>query len=252
MKETATIERHTESGSVLIWIFVVIALFAALSYAVSRSNQSGGVQMVSDQQATVLASDILNFTTQIENAVSRLLMQGCSETEISISNNVHNILTDQDGNPAANLTHLNTNAPDDFRCHIFHPRGGGVTPRSTPKRAVTNNGHDITYGKLNLNLHPENFVFAGIHRIEGVGTDSRPELILVLALLRPEVCVKINDMVGVNNPNGHPPEIDSLPSAFTGNYINTSMYEGEFKNKTTFCADTPEHAGTLMKVLIPR
>ena len=101
-----------QRGSAIVWILIMVALFAALTYTMSEGSRTGESQL-GDQQAGLAATEILDYGRNIKNAVQQLLINGCSDTEISFENDV-----------VAGYT--NANAPTDKSCHVFHPNGGGM------------------------------------------------------------------------------------------------------------------------------
>lgn len=239
--------RHQESGGVLLWIFVAIAAFAALSFAIARGQQSSGVQILSDQQATILATEVLNFSKRVENAVQRLLMQGCSENEISFGNTV---FLNGDGEILQPMDH-NPNAPDNFRCHIFHPKGGGIKPLIISKSAHDPNIHPEQTNRMPGHAH----LSQGL--ISGVGRESEYELLLSINHLHMDVCRRINDLAGVENPDGNPVNTSSGTSGWNGSFRNTvssnHLFDGILTGKTSFCF----HGGNstsynFRHVLLPR
>ncbi|MGB1076831.1 MAG: hypothetical protein ACPG05_00855, partial [Bdellovibrionales bacterium] len=114
---------ENEHGGVLILIFITIALFAALSFAYTQMG-SGGKDVMSAGQARLIATEIIDYSKDIERAVDRLIANGCSEGELDFS-------FDPDGDgtyreaesyPFDNM--YNTNSRTDHSCHVMHPNGG--------------------------------------------------------------------------------------------------------------------------------
>lgn len=243
---TVHMRRHKEGGSALIWIFLAVALFAALNFAISRTNQSGGIQMLSDQQATILATEIINFSVRVENVVQRLLMQGCSENEISFGNEVY---TRYDGELSRPMDH-NPNAPDDFRCHIFHAKGGGVRPVIVPDAALLPPPNPT--GDMGRHGH------ASIQQaiIPGVGREDEPEILLTVPWLHPDVCRKINDMAGIEQAPGEIPAVNVTGGrAYNGQFSGSPRIfdNPAIEGKTSFCLSLAGHSRIhLYRVLIPR
>ena len=66
---------QNQSGNVLFFILIAVALFAALSYAVTSSTRSGGGN-ISKEKAQTLASQILNHGIAVRTAVTRMTMSG--------------------------------------------------------------------------------------------------------------------------------------------------------------------------------
>lgn len=103
----------TQSGNVLFLILIAVALFAALSYAVTTSNRGGGD--IDREKVQMQAVQIVSYTSAIHAAITRMtLIKGCSEREISFENSLVS-------------GYVNANAPIDKSCHVFHKNGGGVS-----------------------------------------------------------------------------------------------------------------------------
>ncbi len=100
-----------QSGNVFIIILIGIILFAALLYTFTNSTRSGTGNL-SAQERKIAVQEILNYARLLEQAVSRIRLNGCSENEISFLNTL---------SPGK---YNNPNAPSDNSCHIFEPEGG--------------------------------------------------------------------------------------------------------------------------------
>ncbi len=107
-------QMHKSRGNALFLILIAVALFAALSYAVTKSDRSG--KGVEKEQAVLLASSFMEHGAQVAAAINRLkLINNCTDDQISFENSV-DTATD----------YANPNAPADKRCHVFHPDGSNV------------------------------------------------------------------------------------------------------------------------------
>lgn len=94
-------------------ILIAVALFAALSYAVTNSSRGGG--NIEKEQALIDEGLNENCTANIERGQNVLtLYNGCSNDEISYE------LTDG--------TNFNPDAPVDKSCHMFDPNGANAYP----------------------------------------------------------------------------------------------------------------------------
>ena len=193
--------RQSESGNVIFYILIAIALIAALSYAVSSSSRSGGDSALSEERARILATEILEYSNAIATATSLLKLRGCSDLEISFENQT--------------LTgYANSNSPNNNICDIFHINGGGITYQK-PNSAASNS---------------QNWGFTGSRDIVGVGTTS-PDLFLILHDVNREVCMKLNDMLNVPRTSGNAPADNGGDmTAFTGSYASGDALGDEDAN----------------------
>lgn len=105
---------HRARGNALLLVLVAIALIAALTLAVTRSDVTDA-DSVTPEHARIVASNILSQARIIEETFKNLIARGCSEQNISFDNPV--IDTDYD--------HADT--PSDGSCSMFDQRGGGLT-----------------------------------------------------------------------------------------------------------------------------
>lgn len=190
--------RRTEAGNALIFVLIGVVMFTALSFTVSRGMRSDTTRQMTEREAELVASDLLNYAQRIERAVNRLRRKGVSENEISFENDVIG-------------TYVNANCGDDT-CKVFHPNGGGITFRSAENFIPT--------------LAPSNFQFQANNRFatfgcETSGDSACSEMVIRLNLNNaPEVCRKINDLVDVENPSGDAPRLNEwiTGAGFTGTF----------------------------------
>lgn len=87
-------------------------------------------------------------------------------------------------------------------CKIFAPEGGGMTytPPQMEWLEVDKIPDQAWYGQYHFN--------SDMH-IDAIGTDD-VDLILMLAPLTKEICIDLNNKVGVTNPGGDPPVVTGV------------------------------------------
>ena len=177
--------KHNEHGNALFLIFIAVALFAALSYAVTQSGRGGG--NVDRETLALNASDLVQYAALMRSTVDRIrLVNGCSDTEISFEREPFDGSAPRDVNP---------NAPSDLSCHIFHPNGGGLVFRNPMN----------LQGALPIQtpMHISDIYFEATNRISGVGstdsTDDSIDLLLMYSFLTEEACNEINRGLGIGN-----------------------------------------------------
>ena len=105
--------RNFESGSVMVWLLVAVALFASLSYVVAENMRGGNPEVMTRELAKNHATEILQFASAIRRAVQTLKIDGIEDTELSFENN---ILTG----------YANANCTSEY-CKVFSINGGGVS-----------------------------------------------------------------------------------------------------------------------------
>lgn len=162
-------DRRAESGNVLFLILVAVILFAALSYAVTRSTQTNGNQV--DEGTTISAAQIAQYPSGTRTAILRMIIAGI---------------------PAESLKF---NPPEDFgaladtdEC-VFHPAGGGAVYQMADHGVMAS---DLS-GKWHFNAEFE---------IEHIGlqvpSDAQGnDIVAFLPGIREGVCARLNREAGI-------------------------------------------------------
>lgn len=247
-----------QNGNILFLILLAVVLFAALSYAVTSSMRGGGKDM-SAEAAQSSAAQILNTVNLIGATVQRLqLVNNCRDTEINFANNFVR--------PAS---YVNNNSPEDKRCNVFDPAGGGAVISKITESALepcnTSSSNPQMCGGGVLVSERGYARFTGNYAIRNIGTSisssgimdsTSVELAMLVPKLKKEVCLAINDALGIANPSGNPPSVAGTlftnVSIFTGTYLSTQ--NGGPIGQPTACVRDAYDNGVyfLYHVLIPR
>ena len=74
-----------QSGNVIYYVLIAVALLAALSYVVAQSGR-GGFSSITKDRAGLIASEILDYSNMIETAMGQLRLRGCGLEEVSFEN----------------------------------------------------------------------------------------------------------------------------------------------------------------------
>jgi hypothetical protein len=194
--------KNRESGNVLIFILIAVALFGALSFVMSDGSRVGQ-GMVGSEQDKLAASEILNYAGQVRDAVKMLRVKGCSDTQISF----HSALTPNNNN---------TNAPADFSCHVFHQKGGGMNFVMPPGIYTQQRAPVVSFDANSC-----------VYNI-GTGTTScdvaNVDLLIDMLPLTRDVCVAINNALGIGEPNAEPANAVTSPALMDENYPFNGTY----------------------------
>lgn len=229
--------KASEYGGALIWILIMVALFAALSYAINQGSR-GGASDITTQQAKLAATEILDYAHQIKNAVRQLQINGCRDIEISF---------DQ----AFILGYSNPNSPSDNSCHVFHPNGGAIRYQISHDALDSSHAGSDEYGS---------WVFPNDVQILNIGDQPNAELLVTLPYIAQEICLIINENIGVDNPSGAAPADDGFNYTaikFVGSYADNETIAddggaSELLNKTLACYLDDDGFYNFYQVLIAR
>ncbi len=175
------------SGNVLFLILIAVALFAALSYAVTQSTRSGGGNATSEQ-VQLRATQLITYMTGLQNQVVRMrITDGVDALAIHTGSDVYTL--GPIGTQSANCWNDNTNCVAN-KCHVFNDLNPeGTVPRVfgpdfvTPAAGIPGR---VTPGHLGKRQ------FA----INGIGTPAS-DLTFYIAYIRADVCNAINAKMGM-------------------------------------------------------
>lgn len=221
-----------QAGNALFLILIAVALFAALSYAVTQSGRGGGG--IGKEQAQLTAAEVAMFFGTIQQAVSRLRLMGCADNQITPEGAGYRagpglgggVMLPQGSNP---------NAPSDKSCHIFNPAGGGVSPQIIQNAAHPN---VLSYDPGNTSwarpVHPW-FI---VRNVPGAGT-SEPDLVVTLPHVSDEVCRAYNKAVGIGGAAGNPlGPVNTMCEQFQGDWTDGFGCDNEIPSAITACTQT--------------
>lgn len=191
-----------EEGNALFLILIAVALFAALSCAITQSGRGGGT--VRKEQSTLDAAKIIQYAGSVGQVISRMrLAAGCSETQISFEN-------------GSEGGYVNVGAPADKSCHVFNSNGGAAVWQDPPSGSNTDGS-------------PYSFVGGPVvHSRDGAnstGVDINADLVIYLFRVTEEICQAINTGLGIS---GIPLDGGSIPPAvkFVGTYDKADNING--------------------------
>lgn len=173
-----------QRGNALFLILIAIALFAALSYAVTRTGRGGGG--IERETRDMQVAEMLQFFATLESAVTRMTLSGIPPENLSFENTVWQ-------NEDTTLYHPAGHNPNctSTDCQVFHPDGGNVRPYILPAEM------DAWFeaGGAGLQNAPRHGRVQ-LMKVEGIGT-AAPELMLVYGYINQQHCVLLNKKLGI-------------------------------------------------------
>jgi hypothetical protein len=151
------------SGSAMLMIMIAVVLMAALTYAVTRSQQ--GAPTLSRENVSLAVDQVEGFGLNLKRAAENMTRAGNSETAISFA--------------SADLTGYGT--PDTAPAtEVFNIQGGGVAYMSVPA--------NISDGSQ--------WEFSGSTAAPQIGDDGVPDLMMILPNVSESFCRAYNEKAG--------------------------------------------------------
>ncbi len=167
-------KRQGERGNVLFLILIAVALFAALSYAVTQSTRSGGGD-ASNEKSLVSSAALTQYPASLKTTIVRMM----------VSNNVSvdELTFDTPSNFSSQLT------SDTLRtANVFYPGlGGGATYVKAPTDVISSG--------------PGDWIFNARNRVANIGSDatdaSAVDIVAILPNVKQSVCSKVHSQLGI-------------------------------------------------------
>ena len=193
------ISRNGERGNVLFLILIAVALFAALSYAVTQSTRSGGGS-TEREQSILSGASMTQHPTALRTAIIRMILGGVDVADLEFN--------------APRSFSLLTTQPQG----VFHPDGGGAVFQSAPA--------DIMNGSAQ-----GNWFFNANFDIESIGRDGANgnDIIAFLPNITQAVCRQINsefalDLTSCTETVSGIPDLDAGTALVKVNLLNGSAF----------------------------
>ncbi|MBL4588623.1 MAG: hypothetical protein JKY11_00900 [Alphaproteobacteria bacterium] len=170
-------QKRTERGNVLFLILIAVALFAALSYAVTQSTRGGG--NADDETSLISSAALTQYPAGLSTTLLRMSFNGVSDTDYMF-------------NPPSDDTACIADASGVSAC-VFLSDGGGASYQLSSSDVVTG----ATGGT---------WVFNGDNEINDIGstaavadapTIASREILAILPNITNSVCTKINEELGI-------------------------------------------------------
>lgn len=154
-----------QRGNAMIYVLIVVALFAALAFVLSRNADTAEQGMMDEERVNVMASQIMQVSQQVKQGMDQMLYSGSAIADLEFC-------LPSDGCYAGGGSHIHK---------IFHPQGGGMIKPRIPKEAVhqvdTNPSPDWYLGRFN--------------NVEWTDT-TETDVLFVAHQIRQDVCARIN------------------------------------------------------------
>jgi hypothetical protein len=199
-----------QAGGVIIWILVMVALFALVSFALIQGSRTTA-STVGGEKVRILVSEVLNYGQQLRDGVAVLKAKGCKDEQISFDQIIDTLYN----NPVA---------PTDNSCHVFNAAGAGLRFDAPSSDWLdTTQSAKPAFGRM---------IVTGHNTVHQTGTDCASggttcsELLLIVPYIKPEICRAINKSLSITPDESAAPPIDLstlLAERFIGVYENDDV-----------------------------
>ncbi len=162
--------KTAQSGNAMVYVLIIIGLFAALSYTLSRQTDTGEAGALSEEQAAIYASNLISQSMQVRQRIDQMTRGGIAIDDLDF-------MKPDDADFDEPRVHLK----------VFHPHGGGVVlPRL----------QEGVRAQINTNPPPGWYLgrFNNVAWTPGNGDD----VILVAHQLSESICARINERITGN------------------------------------------------------
>jgi hypothetical protein len=188
--------RESQSGNVLLIILTAIVLIGILTAVIQGTSSSDGAN-IDREQLLLNTTKIRQYATELETAVTLILRDGHSESDIRFANPENNDYGD-------------LSADTDKSDQVFAAEGGAAEYRSPP---------------AGIQTAAAPWEFYGGTALPGVGT-ARPELVAVLPGVTQAFCNKINEMNGYDLADADYPPLDTGTATADSSNAGGCIHEG--------------------------
>jgi 4-amino-4-deoxy-L-arabinose transferase-like glycosyltransferase len=229
-----------QRGNVLFLILIAVALFAALSFAITQTSR--GTNDIGKDKIQLLASQIIQIGTSVEQAVARIqLANKVKDYEIDFS--------------AVDISAAATNNTcQTERCRVFSSEGG-----ITPAILLPAEAWDLNDSNMTSVWQGRKYFYVG--RVLEVGS-TLPELFVAYPGIAPSVCAEINRKLGIANTSNEEPPFDdntntveytgTLTSLPTPSAVAFGDQATQLTGKRTFCVRFDANSYMYVHVLLAR
>ena len=201
-------ERRGERGNAMIYVIIVIALFAALTFIMSRQSDTGEGGAITSEKVNIDVTSILQTAARVQQGIEQMTYTGaalscpaaatpcdwtltgnippdmvceCSKISFMLPTNANfNNATAANGPPE--------NPP--LRRKAFHPDGGGVTLPALPADAVSN----AVAGNPVPGYYLDRFSDVEWSALD-MNSDTLDDIFFVAYKITSPVCARINEQL---------------------------------------------------------
>lgn len=191
-----------QRGNATIYVLLVVALFAALTFILSRQQDSSESSTLDATRAEIIANQVLAYPMQVKQAVDMMTITGVDASDLEF------MLPGEAGFDPPSVSPMTL---------VFHPEGGGLIRATLPADAVNQTTADPEAG----------WYLGRIGNIEWTQTPMTDVVLVAWQIAKP-LCEAIN--MKLTGSTAIPDIANTIPNVF----IDESRHSGS--NAPTFDA----------------
>ena len=194
------------SGNVFMYVLIAVVLFAGLSFALSRSNDSAPQNEIATAQTQAAVAEILGYAAQAQSAVDQMVMNGATVNSGAPATDINFMLP----------SNANFNTAPTFQ-KLYHLDGGGLQYKALSKSAS-----DTT-----LTNPASSYLIGTIQNIEWTPT-TQSDLLFITYGLNTTTCAALNRKITGNDtiPTWSTNTQLLAQSIISTGHVATSFYKG--------------------------
>jgi hypothetical protein len=173
-------------GNALFLILIAVALFAALSYAVTQTGRGGG--SASREQTALMAAQIAQMGQDVTAAVQRMILTGTDPNALAFG--------------AFDLTTYAWIPCTSGAGCVFAPDGGGAVLPQLPANS-RDHAAAVTFFGPSADISQAYNILSTNVAVKGAGSDTSPDAYLQLGPITQAVCAQINQGLGLGAITPH-------------------------------------------------
>ena len=70
------LKRAQDEGNAMVYVLIVVALFAALSFVMSRQNDGGESEALSEERIQIAASSLQQTSARVQQSIEQMVWSG--------------------------------------------------------------------------------------------------------------------------------------------------------------------------------
>jgi hypothetical protein len=160
-------EHTAQRGNALIYVLIAIALFAGLSFILSRQGDNSETSSLAGEKAEMYATQLISFTAQTRQVIEQMMFSGSQ-------------IDDLDFMPPTDAAF---ETPPNIH-KVYHPQGGGLSLKPLPPEVIAQSSASP----------PAGWYLGRFNNVEWTATAGTDVILAAYQISQP-VCAALNQKI---------------------------------------------------------